>query len=337
MLVIASMGCELLVGADDYALVGERPDASAGDGGDATLADGDATDANAPPPNFGDVTVLARGQMGPRGIALTATDVVWTNFDSDTLASTSKAGDGGTPGPMTGPDHDGCLDVVAYGSTLAWLNTKSGSLIVKPLATTAVEIKNCGTGVRLTQDAVNLFYVELCYPDQFNLWRVPKAGPKAYVSQVSAPDGYGALVSDGISVFVAKPMGIQDVTVDAGLFAETKGPALDVAVDATAVYWLQSDGTVNRRDKAAGATTQQLATGQASLARLALYEGDVFWTAGGASPDEGTVMVAPKNGALPARMIAGKLSQPFGIAVDESGVYWTNTGDGTIAKADRLP
>ncbi len=335
-----AMGCELLVGTDDYELIGsDVGDGSVADATDDGGEPADAADAAAPPPKFDNVTIIASGQAGPRGIALGETDVYWTNFDADTIGSTSKNGDGGVAPAITGADHPGCLDIVAYGSTLAWLNTKQGTLIVAPRSAQPIAVKNCGTGVRMTQDAVNLWYTELCSATETNLWRVPKTGPKVFASQALAPDAYGALASDGLSVFAAKPTGIADALrpADAGLLAPTTGAALDIAVDATAVYWIHGDGTVNRHEKGEGAATQVLASGQAGLARLALFGDDVYWTAGGASPAEGTVMIAPKNGSAAPRALATGQKQPFGIAIDESGVYWANAGDGTIAKVARVP
>lgn len=342
-LVVSPLACELLVGSETRPLASVGADAARDD---ASPSNGDGSPGDAanggdagPPPAFGEVVVLARGQSGPRGIAINATQVFWTNFDADTVGATTKDADGGVVGPLTGPDHAGCLDIVAYGDTIAWLNTRSGRLVIKPLAAAGTTVSNCAVGVRMSQDAVDLFYVERCSGNESNLWRVPKTGPKMLASQVPPPETYGAVASDGLSIFAAQSTAIVDVTkpADAGLFVATPGAALDVIADATAVYWLQADGTVNRRDKATGAATKQLATAQPGLARLALYKDQLFWTAGGASPGAGFVATAPVDGSRGPVVLASAQQEPFGVAADDTGVYWANAGDGTIAKVPRLP
>jgi len=328
-----TLGCELVVGSKEWKLRSE----TSSDGATPVVVDGATTEDAArdgSAPAVSEVVVIASGQAGPRGVAISGNDVYWTNFDGNTIGMTSKTGDGGVAPPVTGADHPGCLDIVAYGQSIAWLNTKNGGLIMKPLASTnGVTVYNCGTGTRLTQDANNLYYTELCGSGS-NLWSVPKTGTKSLFSQALLPDRYTAVASDGLSVFAARKSDIAVILsgADAGVFEPTTSEVLDLVVDGTKLFWITAAGTVNSKDKSGAGPTQTIASGQAGLARLTLYQDWIFWTAGGATANDGIVAYAPKDGSLPPTIIAKGQSQPFGIAVDDSGVYFANVGNGTIAK-----
>lgn len=331
----ATLGCELVVGSKEWTLRATPADGATLDGatdGGGALDDDGGRDGNAPA--VSDVVVIASGQAGPRGVALNATDVFWTNFDGNTVGTTPKNGDGGVAPPYTGADHPGPLDIVTYAQSVAWINTKNGALVMKPLAATSgVTVYNCGTATRLAQDANNLYYTEVCSSGS-NLWSLPKTGTKTLFSQAFTPDRYTTLASDGLSVFAARKADIAVITsgADAGVFEPTPSEILDLAVDGTKVFWLTAAGTVNAKDKTGAGATQTLASGQAGLARLALYQDWVFWTAGGATATDGFVAYAPKDGSAAPKIVAKGQSQPFGIAVDESGIYFANAGSGTIAK-----
>jgi hypothetical protein len=99
------------------------------------------------------------------------------------------------------------------------------------------------------------------------------------------------------------------------------------------VYWLTVSGNVERLDKDKTEPVT-LANDQPGLARLVLDGADVYFTAAGISPGRGKVARVPKAGGA-VTDLATDQSEPFGIAVDESGIYWANHGDGSIMKRSR--
>jgi hypothetical protein len=51
------------------------------------------------------------------------------------------------------------------------------------------------------------------------------------------------------------------------------------------------------------------------------------------SPLARVLIVVRASGGVAAQIAGGQT--PYGIAVDESCVYWTDTGDGTVMKAPK--
>lgn len=333
------VGCNVILGFEDKELA--SPSSPSNDGGvDGAFgaADGSTEDAAPPLVSYSKAVVLTKEQKGPRGIALGPNDVYWTNTDGASVGKCSKGNDGNYVAPLTGTDHPGALDIVRYGATLAWLRTSDGMVVISP----GSNVRNCYAGLRLTQDATNLYYVEQCASDT-NLWRIPKtaADTRSVIAQSPKADPHGAVVSDGLLVYVARPTGIIRIgDPDAGtttfVVTDSVTAALDLAIDDDAVYWLARDGSVNRLAKAdAGKLPQKIATGQAGLARITLFQDEVYWTAGGQGGPVGKVMRASKRGGSTPDVLAEGQDEPFGIAVDASGVYWANHGDGTIMKLPR--
>jgi hypothetical protein len=117
----------------------------------------------------------------------------------------------------------------------------------------------------------------------------------------------------------------------AGLFA--------LAVSADNVYWTEhgsvaDDGILSV--PVSGGVPSTFAAGQASANGLAVHGSRLYWTNGltdgGALGASGTVVSAPFEGALDGGSIATLASGqdvPFGIAMNDSNVYWS--AHGTIA------
>lgn len=307
-LSLGLVSCGLLVPIDDHELAPP---------GAAPLATGDRV-------------VLASGQGGPRGIALSATHVYWVNTEAGEVVRVPK--EGGAPQALIGAQLTP-LDVAVDGGRVYWFNSggrRDTLLRAMPLAGgTSVSMGDIdGTKFsRMTSDTVNLWVTTA----ESRLHKVPKVG--AAYSTATAGGGLSAVASDGSSVYVAQGTSILSAPGGSSpiLFASGTSQPVDIATDDVAVYWLTGDGRVLRLDKSApGGTATVLAAGLAGCARLALFGSDVFVTAGGAGAQTGKVLRLPKSGGAPV-VLAEALPEPFGIAVDATGVYWTNHGDGTIS------
>ena len=96
------------------------------------------------------------------------------------------------------------------------------------------------------------------------------------------------------------------ITVASGL----RNPG-QIVLDATSVYWLdEGDGSIQKLDKTTpGGLPTNIATGETAARRIAVDDVNVYGRA--------LTKAASKAG-------------PFAIAVDASGLYWANVGDGTI-------
>lgn len=319
---------------------GQSPASTVSTVADAASVDVEAlgVEAGQPSIRYAAPVVLTIHQNGPRALTLSNTHVVWSNFEGKTIAKASRDHDGTEVAPATAADQPDGLDIEAFGNNLAWL--RSDGYVI--FSTGVSGFRNCDVGLRLTQDANNLIYSERCSNGTINLWRVPKASvtERVVILQGTAADPIGAIATDGLSVFVARKTAIfVQGGVDAGspTFAITNSTVLDMAVDETNVYWLSSNGTVNQLAKSdRGKTPMVLASQQAGLARVFVYQNEVYWTAGGAGGPTGKVVRASVDGTSNAEVLADGQNEPFGIAADATGVYWANHGDGTIMKLPRL-
>jgi hypothetical protein len=115
------------------------------------------------------------------------------------------------------------------------------------------------------------------------------------------------------------------------------GPIGAIAVDATSVYWTESDNTSEGRVvkvPIGGGVWTELASGQNNIAGIAVDARSVYWANqgtgfapdGGSAPS-GSVVKVPIDGGTAITLVSGQ--SPIGIAVDATSVYWAN-GDGTV-------
>lgn len=128
----------------------------------------------------------------------------------------------------------------------------------------------------------------------------------------------GRIGSDGRLLRVPKAGGPTEY------LAINQADPIGIAIDTTSVYWTDAGrGNVLKRSKtdpAAPAVT--IASAQQRPWLLALGANFIYWTnrAGEA------VMRAPKDGSGTPQMVAQAIGDVFGIAVDDSWVFWRDAG-----------
>ena len=119
--------------------------------------------------------------------------------------------------------------------------------------------------------------------------------------------------------------------------AFTDGAAVNLAADATHVYWTvpgtlgSADGKVMRARWRGGgdSATQQIAGGEDYPYALAVEGADVYWTTWG----KGTIRRVPAAGGEVQTLAQGE-PQPNAISVDASHVYWLSAGTRGASFAD---
>jgi hypothetical protein len=113
----------------------------------------------------------------------------------------------------------------------------------------------------------------------------------------------------------------QDILADV-VIAEV-GPG-ELALDATNVYFVTTDGFVRSRDKAAKSPAMTIASGQASPESIVVDDTYVYWVN---SVQGGAVSRAPKSGAGTVEILATSQKRPYSVTQDCNTIYWTNQND----------
>jgi sugar lactone lactonase YvrE len=240
----------------------------------------------------GNVVVLASGEDAPTGIAIDDKQVYYSN--TYTPGSIKRVGkEGGKPIVLT---EDENFTYYAY---------------------------------RLIVDATSLYWVTDTTTGK--VVTMPKVGgaPTILQNKATSPKG---LAFDGTSIFWpvfgeirrAPPVANAPPTK---LSASEQFPSA-LAADEGAVYWTDMYAATVRRVPKAGGTPTTLATmtAGARLGAIAVDATHVFFL----DPQGNTVRKVPKTGG-PAVTIA-IANAPRGLALDETHVYWTNGGDGTVMR-----
>lgn len=303
-------------------MTSQGDDASAGDSG-ASPDGGAETPLGAP-------VTLASAQGGPRGIAVNATDVFWVTESGD-VARVAKSG-GAVQ--VLATQQLSPLDLAVDGTSVYWFNLRGRRTTVVysiPIAGGAPRSMGDIDGItygRMTADATTLWFTK-----DARLIRVVKTGGVSEVPGVST----GALTTDGATVFVAKD---HNVVASPGgttpvLFATGGAVPVDITVDEEAVYWLSANGDLTRAAKTnSGGPGTVLASNLAGATRLTTFGDHVYVTAAGAGGSAGRILRVAKAGGAPDILVRD-LAAPYGIAVDPTGIYWTEQGAGLVRSRPR--
>jgi len=320
------------------------PDASFGSAVDAHIsgrvdvglggdADGDSS--------AGAITVLATGQQGAYSIAVDSTSVYWNNYVVN--GSVMKVAlDGGDPvtlaATQTMPEFMTIDAASAY-----WASDDAVGKVPLGGGTTATLVSGRQgiTGITVAGDY--LYWAEAGLGEGAIL-KIPVDGGVAVTLASGQIDRLGISVF-GSNVYFGGSSNIEDVPSDGGLpvllTPADAGGVVQIAVNATHVYWTSSAGTL-MTVPIDGGVPVALVLGRTGTWGAVIDSANIYWTE--YRPD-GIVASAPLTRIMSNPLFGGATTGgaivtlasmqagPFGIAIDDASVYWTNAIGGQVLKA----
>jgi hypothetical protein len=288
------------------------------------------------------LVILATGQDCPMGLAVDSTSVYWVNYDTGGEVVKVPIVGGSPVTLATGPSNP--VSVVVNATTAYWtIATLTGNYVMSvPLgggvATTFASIGASGGGITnfapIALDDTSVYWGDYVG----NLWKESLSGGAAtnlasgeapWGIAVDATNVYWNATETGLILSVPLDGGTP-TTLSSGWYS-----AEQIVVNATSVFWtnyVASGGTLMSVPLGGGVATT-IATGQNAPNAWFLTKDStsLYWTGFESTTSGGSVLSVPLGGGTPTTIFGGA-SEPLGVAVDATSVYWADCGNGTISK-----
>jgi hypothetical protein len=208
----------------------------------------------------------------------------------------------------------------------AYWTEETGIMKVALAGGTATHLVTDVNASALVVDATNVYWTKRDVSGAVMKVPIQGGSPTTIASGQGFPWG---IAVDATSVYWTTDSTVMRASLDGGavvtLASGQSGPE-GIAVDANNVYWTTND-SVMMVPRGGGATVR-LATGQDSPRVVAVWGANVYWASGNVFGHP-TIMSLPTSGGTPTTLGEGA----EGVAVDATGVYWTDPYNGMIRRA----
>jgi hypothetical protein len=283
---------------------------------------------------------LATAQDQPWGIALGSSNCYWTNRDNGTVMTVAAAGTG-TPSPVAS-SQSSPTSIATDTMNVYWVDTTNGGSVLE------CALGGCTTPTPLAAGQASPWGIavptsggEVYFTAGAAAWAISleDGGVSALGSESGTPN---AIVTDGSSVYWSDATGAVyqcalpgGCTTPTQLSAPAGQPSLGIAVDSANVYFTLGGGTTPGavwKVPKGGTGAATLMTTANSPVGIAVDPSTsfVYWTDAG----DGTVMKMSTGDAGAPVTLASAQSNPTGIVLDSTYVYWTNAvASGSVMRA----
>ncbi len=257
----------------------------------AVTASADA--GQAPPAPLVTPTTLASGENSPGSLALDAANVYWTV----TAQSSPVSGGAVMKLPLAGGAPTTLVSglstpkgIAVQGANVYWVEgLEDGAVKTVPVnGGTPTMLAAEQWPIAIAADAESLYWTALGSTSTFGDGRVMK-------------------------------MPLAEGTPTTLVAALNSAPE-SIAINATGVYWADTDAKAIMRVPLAGGAATVLAGAQVAPTGVSADAANVYWT-----NDAGEVLKVPSGGGVVVTLASGR-SLPLATAVDATNVYWSESG-----------